>query len=475
MKNIKKLFILLITVCLIGGCTLKAEYNMDIKSDKSMDFSAIMAFDEELISAMASNGDGTMGDSSLTDDGTTITDDTTGTTDDSMTTDDGTLTDDTTGVNNTTTDDTTGITEDGTVTDDSTLTDDSMTTDDSTSTVTLTDEEQWAVIENAVSEEDRAQYEEAGYKVERYEEGGYKGYRYTKSFDNIEDLTASDVNFNVDGTDTVEGGNKALFTKDGLNYKVSIPFETSSEMSSMGVAFDMQFVVTLPNEAISNNANSVSEDGKTLTWNFNSDNETIEFEFSFISKYIIYAAIGVIALLVLIIIIAIIRKIMKKGKKKKEAVNPDNSVVTPIPEMPTVSNNLGMNTQVQEVTPVPEVMQTPNVTSVPEVTPTPNAIPMQETPVVPNMTNVSVNEQPTFNEIPSVNTGTTNNQVVNEPVNNTIPTPQTPAVEPTTPNNLETGMPNTTPTASQETTTLAKDIFGSTPETNTNSNDIEKL
>lgn len=36
-------------------------------------------------------------------------------------------------------------------------------------------------------------------------------------------------------------------------------------------------------------------------------------------------------------------------------------------------------------------------------------------------------------------------------------------------------MPNTTPTASQETTTLAKDIFGSTPETNTNSNDIEKL
>ena len=167
MKNIKKLFILLITVCLIGGCTLKAEYNMDIKSDKSMDFSAIMAFDEELISAMASNGDGTMGDSSLTDDGTTITDDTTGTTDDSMTTDDGTLTDDTT-----------GITEDGTVTDDSTLTDDSMTIDDSTSTTTLTDEEQWAIIENAVSEEDRAQYEEAGYKVERYEEGSpWQAYR----------------------------------------------------------------------------------------------------------------------------------------------------------------------------------------------------------------------------------------------------------------------------------------------------------
>lgn len=462
MKNIKKLFILLITVCLIGGCTLKAEYNMDIKSDKSMDFSAIMAFDEELISAMASSGEettdeGTASDSTLTDDTTettgdsTLTDDTTGTvddtmgtTDDTMTTDDGTLTDDTT-----------GTLEDGTVTDDSTLTDDS--------TSTLTDEEQWAIIENAVSEEDRAQYEEAGYKVERYEEGGYKGYRYTKSFDNIEDLTAADVNFNVDGTDTVEGGNKALFTKDGLNYKVSIPFETSSEMSSMGVAFDMQFVVTLPNEAISNNANSVSEDGKTLTWNFNSDNETIEFEFSFISKYIIYAAIGVIALLVLIIIIAIIRKIMKKGKKKKEAVNPDNSVVTPIPEMPTVSNDLGMNTQVQEVAPVPEV------------TPTPSAIPMQETPVAPNMTNVLANEQPTFNEIPSVNTGTTNNQVVNEPVNNTIPTPQTPAVEPTTPNNLETGMSNTTPTTSQETATLARDIFGSTPETNTNSNDIEKL
>ena len=46
------------------------------------------------------------------------------------------------------------------------------------------------------------------------------------------------------------------------------------------------FSLTLPKASISNNATTVSEDGKTLTWNLVSGNiSTIEFEFEFPSIF----------------------------------------------------------------------------------------------------------------------------------------------------------------------------------------------
>lgn len=53
----KKIFVLLSVILLATGCSMKTEYNVNIKKDKSMDLNLIMAMDEELInSLMESSG-----------------------------------------------------------------------------------------------------------------------------------------------------------------------------------------------------------------------------------------------------------------------------------------------------------------------------------------------------------------------------------------------------------------------------------
>ncbi len=419
MKNIKKLFILLLVVVLVGGCTLKAEYNMDIKSDKSMDLSAIMAFDSELIAAMANNDTSEESTEEDVETDSTLTEDNT-LEDNSLaeeeTTNEGVLSEEETNE---------GITEEETI-------------DGSIDSSNLTDEQEWAIIEENYGKDAFEDYEKAGYKITRYEEGDFKGYKFTKSFSNIEDVTVKDVNFNIEENAEIKDADKKMFTKDGLNYVANIPFETSSELSSMGVAFDMKFVITLPNEAISNNANNVTDNGKTLTWNVTDDNESISFEFSFISKYVIYGAIGVIALLVLIIIIVIIRKIMKKNKKKKEEKN--NEVVTPASEMPGITSN--------------QVVSEPSVTEAPVLNPSVTPVPT-EAPVL----NPSVTPMPT--EAPVLNPSVT----------------PAPTEAPVNTNNFESNNLNTiTPNTSAETTSLANDIFGTSNDNATqNNNDVEKL
>lgn len=388
-NNAKKIFILLMVVFLVGGCTIKNEYHIDIKSDKSMDYSVIAAFDEELIRAMASGNE-----KGTTDDGTGFS------ADDAGLLDDGTITD--------------GI--------------------DASTDVTLTDEQKWALIDETINEEYRAQLEEGGFKVEKYDEGEFKGYRYTKSFDNIENMTINDFYLNQD-YDNVKNGDESIFTKDGFNYTANIPLEMSSELSSAGVV--IQFVVTLPNEAISHNANNVSDGGKTLTWNYDSNNETIEFEFSFISKYVIYAIIVGIALLLIIIIILIIRKIMK-GKKKKREMQANSAVNNPVPDMPINNINMiqGLNSSGSDIN--------QGVTEVPVE---PTATTSVETPVAPVEMPVTqtVQEMPAVDSQNVVATSNTDTPVSIEPIS---------------------------PTTSRETTNLTDNNV--TPNSS-NSNNIEKL
>lgn len=53
MKKFKVVF-LFVMVLVLSGCTMKTEYGMEIKKDKSMDFSILMAYDNELIDGMLS-------------------------------------------------------------------------------------------------------------------------------------------------------------------------------------------------------------------------------------------------------------------------------------------------------------------------------------------------------------------------------------------------------------------------------------
>ena len=65
----------------------------------------------------------------------------------------------------------------------------------------------------------------------------------------------------------------------------------------------LSFNVTLPYSAKSNNASTVNNDGKKLSWNLSSNQvEFIEFEFELYNMTVIYTGVGAIVLILVIII-----------------------------------------------------------------------------------------------------------------------------------------------------------------------------
>ncbi len=92
------------------------------------------------------------------------------------------------------------------------------------------------------------------------------------------------------------------------------------DLSSMTSNLDLSFNVKLPYSSISSNATTKNNDGKELTWNLSSNQEEmIEFEFELYNMTNIYVGAGIILVLLIIIIISILNK--KKNKPIKEQVN----------------------------------------------------------------------------------------------------------------------------------------------------------
>ena len=62
MKKCKKLLVFgMMSILLMTGCTMRMEYGMEIRKDKSMDFNVVVAMDEELLNAMISSENGGAG------------------------------------------------------------------------------------------------------------------------------------------------------------------------------------------------------------------------------------------------------------------------------------------------------------------------------------------------------------------------------------------------------------------------------
>ena len=126
----------------------------------------------------------------------------------------------------------------------------------------------------------------------------------------------------------------------------------------MGLAGEMEFnyVVNLPEKALTNNATNVSNDGKTLTWSLmQSQISNIEFSFelkNMTNYYILYGGIAAALIIVIIIIISLI----KKGKKGKEVVPAQNepihadydpSIAQAVPNPAIVNGNVTPEMQVE--------------------------------------------------------------------------------------------------------------------------------
>ena len=107
------------------------------------------------------------------------------------------------------------------------------------------------------------------------------------------------------------------------------PGDSGFDSDIMGLAGEMEFnyVVNLPEKALTNNATNVSNDGKTLTWSLmQSQISNIEFSFelkNMTNYYILYGGIAAALIIVIIIIISLI----KKGKKGKEVVPAQNEPI----------------------------------------------------------------------------------------------------------------------------------------------------
>lgn len=324
--------------------------------------------------------------------------------------------------------------------------------------------------QEVLTEENRKELEEEGFKVTDYQEDTMKGFTLTKSIKNIDELSTTEntnyslsnieedkdkemfkvekgffknkyiANFKFDTEDSAitEEGTSDGTTTDGYSDGTieenpdsysDFPMDgtegyndsSMDDFSNMATSnLDLSLNVTLPYQAISNNATKTENDNKTLSWDLTSSEiETINFEFELYNMTNIYLTIGGIALLIIIIIVVTVTKHKKRkniGKEMKDLSQ--NNQPTP-PTTPSNTQTITLPTNNSQTS-------------------------MQE---IPNMNlNQQNNTTYGFNNIPQPIEQNTNVQPINtfnnlqQPVNQNIePTPQ-PNVSPVE-NNIQPQTP----------------------------------
>ena len=325
--------------------------------------------------------------------------------------------------------------------------------------------------DDLLENEEIKEFEEKGFKTEKYSDDSMTGYKFTKNFANIDDLssekettldlnaladeetpnnvftvkkgffkntytakvknnatdelqsqienadqttTTDDNQMNIEDDTTIQGSNDTQTdtnVQDDTDTQTDSSFDFSSnmDMSMLSSTLDMKFNVTLPYKAISSNATSTENDGKTLVWNLVNTQDDIEFTFELYNMNNIYLTVGLAVILIILIIVIII---MSKRKPKAP-------LGTPVPVENTPVNNVVPNQA--PVTPITNMPQT-NI---------------QEN-ITPNVTsNQTINQMPVQNTEPIVQPQTQNNQAtvqtqtIDNPqiqVNqNPVPAPSAPA------------------------------------------------
>lgn len=164
-----------------------------------------------------------------------------------------------------------------------------------------------------------------GYTVTDYEDDNNFGYRVSSSIKDIDTISQSE-NVKVNLYDLLYSDiqnelyifsreEKLLKNQYTADFYVNLTDAVANNGSILGSlvnppAVSYTFKLELPEKAISNNATEVSNDGKTLTWNFSnimSGTNNINFSFELYNKQVVYVLYGVIALGILIVLSMIVR------------------------------------------------------------------------------------------------------------------------------------------------------------------------
>ena len=168
-------------------------------------------------------------------------------------------------------------------------------------------------------------------KVFKVKKGFLKN-TYTASFKF--DSSDSDLNNSTSNDTTIDND----FTTDDNNTTTDSDFDFSNINTNM----DLSFNVKLPYKALSSNATTKKNDDKELSWNLSSTGEDkIEFSFALYNMTNIYICGVVIVLLIIIVIVTILNK-GKKNKVSNKDVTNDKQTTTfnSSVETPIINNNV---------------------------------------------------------------------------------------------------------------------------------------
>jgi hypothetical protein len=300
---------------------------------------------------------------------------------------------------------------------------------------------------------DYKEMEQYGYKVEEFkeeeEDKKFEGVKLTKTFEDIDDITDSYNEVVFDFTKFMDSEEEAykkehnFFYKKGNNYVANFVFDFTSEddtaddtenvddsedviyeedlfdeeeleelegeLEELYSTFDLAYTVTLPDKAISHNATSVSDDGKTLTWKFQPGQKyEVKYEFALEKDHgissIIFIGIGGILVVGIVVGLLLIFSNNKKknffGSKKMNGILPTPNVG--FNQQPMISQepvNLGVQPQmmnqpqVMPQQPMGQVMPEPMVQPMnTEMQAQPQMMPQQSMPQQPQMMNQPMNQ-----------------------------------------------------------------------------------
>ena len=177
-----------------------------------------------------------------------------------------------------------------------------------------------AALLQAAATSMKEKVEENGYTVEMYEDDQVSGFKGSKTLNDITTEYSIEEVFEVYENfgekyveDTEENGIKIEKTL----FKTIYSQKAEVDLTEIGTEINMEYKMKLPATVKTNNANNVSEDGKTLTWEIKTGEvNNIEFvaeQINILPIIIIVAAVvGTIVIVVTVIII-----LKKKHATKK--------------------------------------------------------------------------------------------------------------------------------------------------------------
>lgn len=170
-------------------------------------------------------------------------------------------------------------------------------------------------------------------KVFKFKKGFLKN-TYTASFKF--DSSDSDLNDSTSDDTTVDDD----FTLD--NDTTTDSTDSDFDFSNVNTDMDLSFNVKLPYKAISSNATTKTNDDKDLSWNLSSTGEDkIEFSFALYNMTNIYICAGVIILLIIIVIVSSLnKKNNNKVPSKSVTNNNENTTFNSSIETPIINNDV---------------------------------------------------------------------------------------------------------------------------------------